>query len=253
MTPAGIHTISYYRGVLTNVAAQLGTQEWGPLSLSAPLDLVLIGAALLLLFAALHDKATRPRPWELAAIAVLALATVSASRSGVWLLFFLIAPAARGIRPKRTWNLLHIPVAAAALAAVGLAIARGPLPTGASAAFVSHAVRLAHGSPVLAEDVLAEQVALAGGRVWISDPIDAFSHRDQTLYLDWLDGRASGLWALRSDVRVVLVDRGSAADHLMAHTPGFLAVDSARRAQLYVRVGGETRHTNAAASTIAAS
>jgi hypothetical protein len=237
VTPAGIHTIAYYHGVLTNVAAERGEQLWAPLTLSSPLDLLLIGAALALALAALRTKLTRPPVWELATIAALAIATISATRSGVWLLFFLVAPAARALRPRRTWNLLHIPMAVASLAAIGLVIARGPLPTGASGALVARAVGLAHGTPVLADDIVAEQIALAGGHVWVADPIDAFSHRDQAIYLDWTQGSSRGWQALRREVRVVLVQRGGAAERLMARTPEFAPVGSDRRVQLFVRVG----------------
>lgn len=60
--------------------------------------------------------------------------------------------------------------------------------------------------------MLAEQVALAGGRIWVGNPLDAFSHADQSLYLDWLEGRAAGDAALRHAPRVVLVHPGSESD-----------------------------------------
>src|SRR5205823_11784251 len=62
LTPAGIHTIAYYHGVLGNEAAHRGEGLWGPLSLSAPLDVLMIVAAAAL---ALHLRRSRPALWEL--------------------------------------------------------------------------------------------------------------------------------------------------------------------------------------------
>jgi hypothetical protein len=72
--------------------------------------------------------------------------------------------------------------------------------------------RAAAGTPILAQDVLAEQVALAGGRIWLGNPLDAFGTEDQRLYLDWHEGRAAGDAALRHAPRVVLVHPGSESD-----------------------------------------
>ena len=91
----------------------------------------------------------------------------------------------------------------AALAALGLV--RGPLSTGAGRPLLDEALQRAHRTPILADSVLAEQVALAGGRVWMSNPLDAFSRRDQRLYLDWLAGRSTGDAALERTPRVVFV------------------------------------------------
>jgi hypothetical protein len=236
LTPAGIATIGYYHGLLTNVAAQRGDGMWGALSLSAPFDVILIGAALALAFTA---RRARPAPWELAVALALALMTVQASRNGVWLLFFLTPLAARGARERGRSRLTGLaPVAALAAACLlCVAIARGPVPRGASANIVAQAITAARGGPVLANDEIDEQVAEAGGRIWAGDPIDAFSRTDQADYLDFVDGDRGALNALPSAVRVVLVTNGSASQQLLARAPQFKldARDSA--ASLYVRAG----------------
>jgi hypothetical protein len=94
LTPAGVHTVAYYHGVLTNVAAQRGAGMWGGLSLTAPLDAVLALAVVVLAVSLRH---VRVRAWEWVVLGGLAVASVHASRQGVWLLFVLVAPAARGL------------------------------------------------------------------------------------------------------------------------------------------------------------
>ncbi len=87
---------------------------------------------------------------------------------------------------------------------------------------------------MLAEDVLAEQVALAGGRIWIGNPLDAFHRSDQSTYLDWLDGRPSGD-ADVARVDVVLVAPRSRAERRIAADPGFVPIASDGHAKLFVR------------------
>ena len=235
MTPAGLGTIDYYRGLLTNEAAARGAGLWGPLSLSAPLDIVLVLAAL-----ALGVQLWRAKPalWELAVAAALAIATVKASRSGVWLVFFLAVPAARSFRTVRLWDWVMPPVATLALIGLVAGIARGPVTNGAGAALVTRAVSLAHGTPIVADDLIDEQVALAGGRIWVGNPIDAFSKGDQMAYLDWLAGQRSGLRALGHNVHVVLTGRATDAERLMAADPQFADVGSDKRSELFIRVAG---------------
>jgi hypothetical protein len=235
-TPALLRTADYYHGLLTNQAAQQGQGMWGPLSLTSPLDLLLLACAVVL---ARWFWRGRPRLWE----AVIALArgaiTIGASRNGVFLLMFLAPVAARApiAARARSWGtLLPVGAAAAAVAAVAFALVRGPVSEGASPSLVARAVTLANGSPVLASDVIAEQIALAGGRVWVSDPIDAFPSSDQTRYLDWLDGSSSGLSALQAPVRLVLVQRGTGAARLTARTSGFRLISEDRRSALYERL-----------------
>jgi hypothetical protein len=205
-TPALAKTPAYYRDVLTNEAAKRGVGLWEPLSLRSPLDVVLVVAALGMLAFAIR---ARPRLWELAALAGLAVLTARTARSGVWLLFVAAAPAARGLgisRAPRTVVAGGVGAALAAAAVIGLV--RGPLSTGASEPVLDSALEAAAGTPILAEDVLAEQIALAGGRIWVGNPIDAFERPDQRLYLDWLEGLPPGDAAVGKIPRVVLVHEG---------------------------------------------
>jgi hypothetical protein len=233
LTPAGVHTVSYYAGLLTNVAVQRGQGMWGPLSLSAPLDVVLVLAALVL-----AHRAWRARPalWERLMIVVLVLLTVKADRDGVWLLFFLAVPAARELAPMRFLRALTPLAAVGAVILLAVSLARGPLPVGASPSMLTGAIAAAHGSPVLADGAIDEQVAMAGGRIWAGNPIDAFTRRVQSAYLSWLAGAPAGDSALAPRVRVVLVSRGSRTQALMARTPGFVAARSDRTVIMYERV-----------------
>ncbi len=236
LTPAGVRTVDYYSGLLTNVAAQRGVGMWSPLGFG-PLYLLLIAVTAAL---AIRCRLQRPPPWELVAILAFALLTVKASRDGVWLLFVLVAPAARSTRVKREWNGLLAVGAILAVALLALDATRPLSPPAAAPALVSRAVALARGTPILADAIGAEQVALAGGRIWAGNPLDAFSRRVQGEYLDWLTGARSGVVALDDpQVRVVLVARGSAAQSLTSSAPGFVAVAADRGATIYVRRGGD--------------
>ena len=233
LTPALARTAGYYQGVLTNLAAERGQGMWGPLSLSSPLDVLMLAVALLLAYRMWRARAPL---WEWCTVAALAVLTIKADRDGVWLLFFLVAPAARALAPGRSLRAL-VPVAAAAsLAAIGFAVVRGPAPSGASHSVVRGAIALAHGSPVLADGSIDEQVALAGGRIWAGNPIDAFSRPVQAAYLDWLAGDASGRQALAPAVKVVLVSRGTQTQTLMARMPGFVAVGGDGGTAMYERL-----------------
>lgn len=233
-TPALEHTPEYYLGVLHNEAARRGEQLWAPLSLSSGFDLLLLTAAIPLVVLALR---ARPALWEMAALAGLAILTVRTGRSGVWLLFFTAAPAARPLRlgPSRA---LRLGAAALVLTTVIalFGVARGPLSTGATKPLLDEALQRADGTPILAEGVLSEQVALAGGRVWMSNPLDAFSHHDQRLYLDWLDARPDGDAALQQVPRVVLVRRDSETAHRLRRSGSVRPVASDARAILYIKL-----------------
>jgi len=233
-TPALEHTPDYYLGVLNNEAAHRGVQLWAPLSLGSGFDLLFLAAAVPLVVVALRD---RPALWETVALAALAILTIRTARSGVWLLFFVAVPAARALRfgPGRSVRLAAPALARrGGLALVGLV--RGPLSTGAGRPLLDQALQRAHGTPILADSVLAEQVALAGGRVWMSNPIDAFSRRDQRLYLDWLAGRPSGDAALEETPRVAIVQRHSDAARRLEHSRGLHRVASDANAVLYVKL-----------------
>jgi hypothetical protein len=233
-TPAGLRTVAYYHGVLTNAAAQRGVGEWGALSLGSPLDIVLVLTAAVLLFGAWR---ARPRLWEAVVLIVLALLTVTADRDGVWLVMFAVAPAARRLAPARSLRTLTPIAAVLAVVLLVVCVVRGPVLSQASPSMVTRALALAHGTPVLADGSIDEQVAVAGGRIWAGDPIDAFPHRVQEVYLDWLAGDADGSRALTGDVRVVLVTRGTRTQSLMARMPGFVAAGQADGVIMYERGG----------------
>jgi hypothetical protein len=249
LTPALAGTVAYYHGLVSNVAAERGQGMWGPLSLSAPFDLLLIAAAIVL--AARVWRARAPR-WEWVVVAGLSIATIQASRNGVWLLFFLAPSAARAIAPARAWKGL-VPAAArswrglvpavaiAAAVLIAFTLVRGPNAQGASKPLLAQALALADGSPVLADGVIDEQVALAGGRIWVGNPIDAFTRSEQAAYLDWLAGAPSGREALVPGVRVVLAARGTATQTLMQDTPGFALVGGDRATAIYERVHTSVR------------
>ena len=209
-TPALGSTASYYVGVLENEAAARGVGLWAPLSLTAPLDIVFLAAAVPLLWLAVRS---RPSLWELGALAGLALITIQSARGGVWLAFMLAAPAAAGLRPLRERSIRLGGVLLGLSAAIVVAgVVRGPLPIDVSDELIQRTLREAAGTPVLAEPVAGEQVAAAGGRVWLANPLDAFSPEDQRLYLDWLEGKRSAADPRFADISVVLTRKGSDAE-----------------------------------------
>ncbi len=235
VTPAGISTLSYYHGVITNQAASRGTGLWEPLSLSKSLDDLMIVAALIF---AVQLRRRRPPVWELVAAIGLAAETIQASRSGVWLLFFLAPPAAAGFRRLGWWTWIIPPAATLALVGLVVGLVRGPVPNQTSRALIDRAIALSHGGSILASDIIGEQLALDGGRIWVGNPIDAFSKRDQSIYLDWLTDRRGGREALGPQIRVVLVSAKTQAQQLMAGDPSFALAGRDSRSLLYLRVGG---------------
>ena len=68
----------------------------------------------------------------------------------------------------------------------------------------------------------------------MSNPIDAFSSRDQRLYLDWLAGRPSGDRALRH-AHVFLVMRGGAPAKRLRHSRTFRQLAHDSNAAVFVR------------------
>jgi hypothetical protein len=248
LTPAGIHTVAYYHGVLTNRAAQRGEGMWSPLSPTNPIDILLIVAAIAL---AARLRLIRAQPWELVVLLALAGLTVKTSRSGLWLLLFLVPLAARGFKPREVWNRLLPPLGTVGLVMLLFAVARGPAPGGASSQLVERAVALSHGGPVLAEDIFDEQVALAGGRIVVGNPIDAFSRKEQDRYLDWLGGKPTGVHVISPSVNVVLTSRSSPAQRLMSGDPAFRLTAEDRDALLFTRVqsGRPARPVAVAAAT----
>jgi hypothetical protein len=233
LNPAGIHAFSYFSVVQSNAAAQRGEGMWAPLSLTAPLDVLLIGVAVVLSVRAIRG---RPVAWEGVVILMLAVMSIHAARSGIWLLFMLYGPAAVGTGPGSPWRRRAVLIAGASVAAIVLGTIRGPLASGTDRRTVAQAIHLAQGTPILASDIAAEQIALSGGRVWASDPIDAFQPQVQATYLDWMDGRSVALTRAGTDVRVVLVSRGSPEAALMQRSRAFRAVGHPRGFELFERI-----------------
>jgi hypothetical protein len=232
-TPALWRSGSYYRGVLENEAAKRGVGLWSPLSLSSGFDIVFLVCALGLVVALARR---RPRLWELAALVALAVLTVRTARGGVWFALLAATPAAVGLGRRASPRArVVVPAVAALVAFVGLGLARGPHQSAAGVRVLDRALAEAAGTPILATDLLAEQVAVRGGKVWIGNPIDAFEHRDQGLWLDWLDGKPRGDAALRTAPRVVLVRPHSPPDKRLARRDDFRKVAHDGGAVLYVR------------------
>ncbi|MDX6600431.1 MAG: hypothetical protein QOE87_4318 [Gaiellales bacterium] len=236
--PALWNTPDYVLGVLHNEAARQAIGLWAPLSPGKWLDVAFVLAVLPLLAGALRS---RPRLWEIVALAGLALLTLHAARGGMWLALFAVPLAAGGFggeaRAGRVPRLAR-PIALALVAVVLIGIAHGPFPSGATPRMLDRTLGIADGTPVLAEDLLAEQVADAGGRVWVSNPIDAFRPADQRIYVEWLQGVPSGDAALAHAPRAVLVRLDGKADRRLRTDRRFRRVDSDLRSVLYGRVAG---------------
>jgi hypothetical protein len=137
-------------------------------------------------------------------------ATVHVGRNSIWLVLFAAAPAACGLRFRRGAPARPLVLTCAWIVPTVLfatAVTRGPMQTVAGDKLRAQAARLAAGKPILADAEDAERLALDGRRVWIANPIDAFSRSDQRAYLEWLQGHSSGDKVLRGhDVVLVLVD-----------------------------------------------
>src|SRR5207244_13353955 len=133
---------------------------------------------------------------------------------------------------------LALPLAVVLLRLVVFGIARRPHGTGARKRLLRQALAAAAGTPILATDQLAEQVAMRGGRIWIGNPIDAFRQGDQRRYLDWLQGRPAGDAALRHAPRVVLAQPGSKAERRLARRGILREVGHDAGAVLFVRPTG---------------
>jgi hypothetical protein len=235
VTPALARTGEYYWTVLHSEPAASGFGLWAPLSLHNPLDVLYIAVALPLLFLAVRSQ---PKRWELYSLAMLAISSVHVGRNSIWLVLFVAAPAAAGMRLREVSASPRVLVLAAWVVPIVLLVAAfdsEPVQSVAGPALRAKAVRLAGGVPVLADPEDAEQLALDGRRVWISNPIDAFDRRDQRLYLDWLRGHASGDALLRGR-DVVLVTLDSPAQKRLARRHAFREADRDDQAVLYRRV-----------------
>jgi len=235
LTPALEQTPAYYWGVARNEAARRGYGLWEGLRLDA-FDALLVVAAVALAAAAIRG---RPHRWELLALVATAALTVFAARNGVWFLMLAVVPAARGLARLRVAAGRGVTASAVAisilLAAIGIAHRtdeqRGREP------LVEKAVKLSAGRPILAEPLLAEEVGVEHGRVWMTNPIDAFARTDQRAWLDWLQGGRGGAKATRRSGPYVLTQRGSTADRAMAKSAGFRRIARDASTALYVRSG----------------
>jgi hypothetical protein len=245
-TPALVETAAYYRGVLGSRAAVSGEGLWRPLSLHAPFDVVFLLVALPLLVLAIRS---RPALWETVAIVGLTMAAVRSSRNEVWLVLFIALPAARGLAGSRPWRAALPPLGASAVTGLLVLVTvagltRTPSSTGASPSLLRAVAQAAGGTPILADGLNAEQLALDGHRILIGNPLDAFPAREQQRYLDWLAGRPAGD-AEPSRVRVVLVTVGSAAERRLSARADFHALARDKRAVLYVRTNRHPAVTHA--------
>jgi len=245
LNPAGPRTPAYYFGVFTNETARQHILLWAPLRLSAPFDLLLVGTTLLLLGLAACSR----RPvWEYVAVAGLVVSAASAARNGIWLSMFAVAPAAAGLTTlarrrsgARSDSRPAGPLRAVALvstfAMVCLSAALLVLRYPAFAADVANArtiARLAAGRTVMAPEPLAESLAADGARVWIADPLDAFSATDQDAYLAFLAGHGRQADRALDAADLVVVVHGSPAAAL-AREHGFAPMTTVAGYDLVVR------------------
>jgi hypothetical protein len=238
LTPALLDSGHYYLGVLSSEAAQRGEGLWAPLSVRSPFDLLFIVLAIPLLVFAFRSRTS---VWELACIAAFSGLTLHAGRNSVWLICFIAAPAAHGLGKGFLRDLSISPRMFALCAWVPavclvLGLLQTPKQYGAGERVRSEAERLAAGKPILADGIDAEQLALDGRQVWIANPLDAFSQRDQRLYLDWLDANPGGDALLRGATAVVVVARGSKPQQRLERDPSFRRAAVDARAAIYVRV-----------------
>lgn len=200
-TAALWHTPAYYLGVFQNEAARRGMGMWSPLDHS-PFAIVLVLAAVVLAVSAGRNW----QRWEIVAAAGLAAGTVHTMRLGTYLLFVLAAPAARG---RLAGSARTVPVAFGAVLLLAVAVGVSTRRTDAHV-LAERAAKT--GKPVLGDVVASEQVELLGGRVWVSNPLDAFSSADQELYVDWLLAKPEGRAAVDHAQLVLVHDDTKLAD-----------------------------------------
>jgi hypothetical protein len=234
-TPMLLHSVDYYAGVLRGEAAAERFGLWAPLSLHDPLDLLFVAIALPLLAAALRN---RPATWEIVVLLALAGLSVEARRNGLWLLLFAATPAARAFGRASARNVLSRRIALACgcipLLMLVLGLTRTPISSGAGDRLLQQAARAAGTTPILADPLDAEQLALRGTQIWIGNPLDAFTRTEQRAYLEWLQGLPTADSVL-APIHVALVTRGSQAQLRLAHQPGFRELGRDSNAVLYGR------------------
>lgn len=197
LNPGLLDAIHYYTGVFGGQATSDDAGMWSRLSLTSPLDILLILTAGVLTIAALLR---RPPLWESAAGLGLILATIAASRHGVWLLLFLAVPAATGLGGAPPTS--PVPSAPPAKVLRATLVAAFVIISAASVTMRAPSFRAAdneaaqiaaatRGRIVLAPEPLAESLAAAGATVWASNPLDAFRQRDQAAFLAFTKGNVS--------------------------------------------------------------
>lgn len=219
VNPGLLNTPKYYLGVLTNEALDRGSELWSAPRLDKPLDLFMIAAAAVLLVLVLRG-ARRVPLWEWVVVAALGYMTISSARHGVWLIMFLVPAAARSTSP--TSEAAELRPGPALSRAVGLTLVVAFL-LGASvlvsrqgtfddsSEVVAQTARLAGSEGVaLAPEPLVETLAAEGVRVWMGNPIDAFTRADQAAYLDFIGGAGSQAGRALAAVDVVVAKTGSA-------------------------------------------
>jgi hypothetical protein len=236
LTPALAESGSYYLGVLRSEAARHGEGMWAPLSVHKPFDVLFVLLAIPLLVFALRSGL---RMWELVTVAAFVALTLHAGRNALWLVCFIAAPAALGLGKRfvRDFTVSPRPLALCAVvpaAFLAIGVLQTPHQDGAGKRVRTEAARLAAGKPILADGIDAEQLALDGRRVLIANPLDAFSRRDQRLYLDWLDASPAGDALLRG-IGTVLVTRGSRPQQRLERDRSFRRVAVDAKAAVYVR------------------
>ncbi len=226
LTPQLWSTPAYYLAVLGNVSAERREGLWARPSLGSPFDVVMLLACVVLVVAVLRRRRS---PWEYVAVAGLCLATASAARHGVWLLFLLAvlapAPAPDGARLRRAdvvRGALAVSLAGVAVA-VPVALLRGPAVLGAPPEVVEQVVEVARdggSASVLAPAPLSEALAVSGVPLWAGNPLEAFRRADQAAFLDFIDGDAGGRVAV-GHADLVVVAEGSRPESLVREDPAF--------------------------------
>lgn len=210
---------------------------WARLNPANLFDVLLIATGLVLVVLALT---ARPPVWETVAILGLLLATVTSARYGVWLLMLCVAPAARRLtqRPSTRHGTAWPTVLGAVISVVGcgtlIAARIDALNPSGNPALMSTVKEIAGNRPVLADEPVAESLAAAGVRIWMSNPLDAFSQSDQSAYLDFVSGE-SGPAMDAADV--IVVRNGGLADATVASDSRFLSEQSLGGWSIYSRNG----------------